>query len=192
MIEKEIHIKNVFQYSRIYGCYEVYMLVQCTLEALCEVLKKESMICHIEKRRSESETDHIVIDMGLDDRGRPQFLEIAPLVKLVPGKRGESKPNFLQIEYFYPFECMPHTVNQLARYLLLLNKTLDFTGFFLSESDHMVYFRHDLCCPNSKVDMELLKGLLGYILLTIDSCMPAIEGLAGTASSRDLLVEHLS
>lgn len=169
---------------------DLEMLIDCSLDALKEFFDKETVASSIQKGSGEFAMDYLVIDMGKDEKGRPQLIDVFAIQKDIPEqdseeimglepkkKKKENKPNFLHIQYFIPFQFRGGAVNEIARFLLLINKTLEFTGFGMSEVDHLVYFRHDLFCDRSKVNTELLKGLLGYLLLMVDSFTPTIESL---------------
>lgn len=160
------------------------MLIECSLESIREFLEKEAIKCKIERGIGEIPTDFLTIDMGQDEKGRPQLIELFAVIKEIPETEGEHRkektqnPNFLDLQYLLPFRFPGESVNDIARYLLLINKTLKFIGFGMSEVDGLVYFRHNLYCQRSKVNVELLKGLLGYLLLIVDSFSPTIERLA--------------
>ncbi len=160
------------------------MLIECSLESLKEYLEKERISCTLEKGTGENPIDYLLIDMGADDKQRPQLIELFALQKDLPNTEGVENrpspglPNFLHIQYVLPFEFSGEAVNDIARFLLLINKTLEFSGFGMSEVDRLVYFRHDLYCERSKINTELLKGLLGYLLFIVDSFTPTIEQLA--------------
>lgn len=160
------------------------MLIECSLDSIKEFLEKETITCSLKNGGKELPIDYLVIDMGVDEKGRPQLIEIFAVQKDIPETEGVkeqtkgNKQNFLNIQYFLPFKFRGEAVNDISRFLLLINKTLEFTGFGMSEVDRLVYFRHDLFCERSKVNTELLKGLLGYLLLMVDSFSPTIEKLA--------------
>lgn len=178
------------------------MLIECSLPSIKEFLEKETIICSIEKGVGEFPVDYLMIDMGEDEKGRPQRIELFAVQKEIPetedtsGRpksdktKGGDKPNFLHIQYFLPFKFRDESVNNIARFLLLINKTLEFTGFGMSEVDRLVYFRNDLFCDRSKVNTELLNGLLGYVLLIVDSFSPTIERLALQESTFQEIIDQ--
>lgn len=178
------------------------MLIECSLVSIKEFLEKETISCSIEKGVGEFPIDYLMIDMGEDVKGRPQLIELFTIQKEIPETEGEAgktkgettkdgKPNFLHIQYFLPFKFLGESVNDIARFLLLINKTLDFTGFGMSEVDQLVYFRLELFCERSKVNTELLKGLLGYVLLIVDSFKPTIEKLAQKQTTFQKVIEEM-
>ncbi len=165
-------------WEEMHSYNEGFMLISCSLQALQEVFSKESLSCFIEKGKGEIAVDRLVIDMGVDARGRPQRIELAALMKLIPQQKKDAHINFLQIRYYFPFVCLPEKVSDVARYIARINQTLDFVGFGLSEFDRVIYYRHDLYCSHSKVDVKLLQGILGYILLCADSFADTFESLS--------------
>lgn len=166
------------------------MNIHCSLDSLETFFKQESLSCKVEKDTGEFPVSYLTIDMGLDGKNRPQKIQIIPLEKEIAGRTKDSLPNFLQIKYLLPFEFLLGAENDLARYLLLINKTLDFPGFGMSESDRKVYYRYDLHCRKSLIEEELLKGLIGNILLMIDSFIPTIEKIALRQISIEGLIEN--
>jgi hypothetical protein len=171
------------------------MLIECNLQSIKEFLEKESITCSLEKSPEETSLDYLVLDMGEDEEGRPQLIELFAVEKevrdfLEEKKQPSSIPsNFLHIRYFFPYEFKVEAVNDIARFLFLINKTLDFTGFGMSEVDRLIYYRHDLFCQNSKVNSQTLKGILGYLLLIVDSFGPTIEQLSSQEMTFAEIVE---
>lgn len=171
------------------------MLIECSLSSVKTFFEQQMLSCSIEEGEGEGEEaiDYLLIDMGEDEKNRPQVVEVF-LVHKVMSETDNSKseenrnlPNFLHIQYVLPFEFLEDSVNDIARFLLLINKTLEFSGFGMSEVDRMVYFRHDLYCDGSKVNSETLKALLGYVLLIVDIFSPTIE----TLGLRELTFEQV-
>ena len=157
------------------------MVIHCSLDGLENFFKKESINCYKESDSVEFPTDYLVIDTAVDEKGRPQLIQLYVLNRDIPGKVSQAndrEANFIQIKYIYPFEFQAEAVNEIARYVLLINKTLDFLGFCMSEVDSKIFFRCDLSCKKTLIDTELLKGMLGYILLAVDSFCPTMEKLA--------------
>jgi hypothetical protein len=170
-------------------------MLECSLEELGKLLGKENIQWKIEKGTEELPTDRLIITMAEDDKKRPLLLELYIFEKSIElehhhGKQEKRKPKFLNFRYYFPFRFKDEAVNDIARYVLLINKSLEFAGFGMSEVDRNVYFRHDLLCASNKIDSHIFKGLIGYCLLIIYTFGPEIEKLASCKKNFIQLIEE--
>lgn len=159
-------------------------MVDCTLKALKDFFESETITSRTEKLDGENPVEVLVLQFGQDEKGREQLIELFIEEKnLVGDERKEiksppKKALFVHFRYVFPFEFQDESVNDLARFLLLINKTLEFPGFGISEIDRRIYYRHDLYSDSTRLREDLLKSLLGYILLIVDTFGPKLEQVA--------------
>ncbi len=148
-------------------------MIEISLNSLKTFYESVGMSCVLQ---SQDSLNWLEIRMGVDEAKRPKTL-----VLLVIEKDSSSEQNFgyfIQFRYLFPFTVQKETIPEMARFILLLNKVIEFPGFGFSESDGKVYFRHDLHSCIKRINEDLLKGVLGYILFMIDSYGPVMESLA--------------
>jgi len=170
-------------------------MIDCSVSAIKGFLESESIQLHLEKGTESTPIDTLVLEIGNDYAGRVQevLLQIVKKKMLNTDKTSESPTKdlkFLSLLYFFPFQFKDEAVNDIARYILLINKTLEFSGFGLSEVDRLIFFRHDLWCNLGKVNRDLLKSFLGYVLLLADAFGPKFEQLASCEKSFFQIIEE--
>lgn len=171
-------------------------MIDASLAAIKEYLEAESISCSIETEEDEAPVEFLAIDMGEDEQGYQQTVQIFRTEKaLIQAKGSETAPKpalFLHFRYIIPFRFEPEAVNDIARFLLLINKTLEFPGFGMSEVDQVIYYRHDLYCGFGQLNEDVLKGILGYLLFVVDSFTPKLQQLAARKISfKDVVEEAL-
>jgi hypothetical protein len=83
---------------------------------------------------------------------------------------------FLQVMLLFPFHFVDDTLLTTGRYLLMINKSLAFPGFGLSEPDHTIYYRYTLSITGKK--FEPIYNFIGFIEMIYDTFAPKIKLLA--------------
>lgn len=156
--------------------------MEVTLAGIKEFLKTQSTDVKMEKASQEMPLDHLVLRFGVDERNRPQSMSLYVVEKelgsLTAQKKMGTKATFIHLYMELPTHIQDEAVGDIARYILLINKALEFEGFGMSEVDRMIYFRHDLHCSQKQLSDEMLMGLIGYILLIVDTFLPHFERIA--------------
>jgi hypothetical protein len=104
----------------------------------------------------------------------------------------EKETNFLQIFLSFPYTFELSAIPDLSRLLLLLNKTLLFPAFGLSENEGIIYYRHTLYCENGMIPKTLTRTIIGVLSLYVDSLSPMIETVAsGKQGLQEVLEDAL-
>ncbi len=156
-------------------------MVEVSLNSLQTFLNTQNISSRLIEKTAEIPLDRLVLTLGTDEKNRPQNLDLyvveKELASLTPDKKG-GKAIFLHLRHVLPFTLQDQAIAEMARYMLFINKGLEYEGFGMSEVDRIVYFRHDLHCSLRQVSDEVLMGLLGYILLIIDAFGPKLEKIA--------------
>lgn len=149
-------------------------MIEVSLNSLQAYFKEENMEVELKSSTEEIPIDRLILNLGVDEQNRPQQLEVVVIEKKLP----ESKAVFIHMSHILPFKVQDDALGEVARYLLFINKSLEYPGFGLSEVDRMIYYRHELQCTFHQVSQELLGGILGYIMLITDSYSSRIEKIA--------------
>jgi hypothetical protein len=124
------------------------------------------------------EANHdLEVVLGKEDEGVWQLLltfSVLPLEVKEHGKHAQ----FLQMFLSFPFKCEKTCTADVARLLLMLNKSLPFPAFGLSEVEGVIYYRNSLYCEKGVVPVALVCSLIGVLALYVDSLSPMIKGVA--------------
>ena len=101
----------------------------------------------------------------------------------------QQKPTlFLQFLLIFPFNYIESALDSTARYILLINKTIAYNGFGLSEVEKGIYFKYVLSFPESKLEENLIKGFIGLIRFLYDTYAPNLESIASGSISYQEMV----
>lgn len=172
-----------------------------TLDSIQKLLEGEDLIC--KRQPPHAITVHNVqvpveeelfVELPPDEEGREYTLRLSIQQKEME-LRGETegtsvkKESFLQLLVFFPFFVEEKSFPDLSRYLLLINKSLEFPGFGLTESDRLVYYRQVIFFPSSRVTETMLLDFIGMILMLIDSFGPNIAQIAQLEKSYSEIIK---
>lgn len=183
-----------------------------TLEALQKLLEGEDLICLRQPPREIMiqnipipVEEELFVELPPDEEGQDYTLRLSIQKKelarkdmekgfqkedsLQAEKKKLKQETFLQFLLFFPFFAEETSFSDLARYLLLVNKSLEFPGFGLAESDRLVYFRHLLFFPSSRVSETMILDFIGMILLLIDAFGPNIAQIARLEKSYSEIIK---
>ncbi|MBA3238358.1 MAG: YbjN domain-containing protein [Parachlamydiaceae bacterium] len=129
----------------------------------------------------------VIIDT--DSHQRIWKVILCPTIQLLAE---EKETNFLQIFLSFPYTFETKAIPDLSRLLLLLNKTLLFPAFGLSENEGIIYYRHTLYCENGVIPKALTRTIIGVLSLYIDSLSYMIEAVAsGRQGVQEVLEDAL-
>jgi hypothetical protein len=161
--------------------------MEVTISGIEGFLKTQSVDVKMQRATEEIPLDHLILRFGVDERNRPQSINLYVIEKelgsLSAQKKKGTKATFIHLYMVLPIQIQDEAVGDIARYIMLINKALEFEGFGMSEVDRMIYFRHDLHCSQKQLSDEVLMGLIGYILLIVDTFSPHFERIASTETT---------
>ncbi|MBS0655639.1 MAG: YbjN domain-containing protein [Verrucomicrobia bacterium] len=141
------------------------------LESLKEALQQKGYQCEmVDKAHPKLE---VTLKGGGDTRIWKALL--SPTSQKLGLRKESEKAHFLQLFLPFPYGCEAENVQNTARLLLLINKSLPFPAFGLSEVEGVIYYRHVLYCHHNTIPTMLVCTLLGALLLYVDSLSPMIE-----------------
>jgi hypothetical protein len=93
-------------------------------------------------------------------------------------KPNGTKAHFMQFFLVFPYDYERESTAELARLLLMFNKSAPFPGFGLSEVDKKIYYKYSLNCERGAIPIALACSIVGMITLYIDSLSPMIKSVA--------------
>lgn len=164
-------------------------MIEISLTSLKQFFESLGLAC---KSRSQDTFEWLEIQAGKDYADRPiDLILLASAVERPdPSVKARNFGHRIQFRYIFPFTVPKERISEVARYILLINKMIEFSGFGLGENDGVVYYKHDLHSSIIRVREDLLQGTFGYILFLIEGYGPALEALATGKKSLDQIMEE--
>lgn len=149
-----------------------------------ETLSHEGINAKIINRSASIQHRHLEFQLGLDYRGRP-IVALAWLDEQVLSSQEHAKNKrlFLQIMIVLPFHFEDRAVSVLSRYLHVINKSLAFPGFGLSEPDRSVYYKYTFTFPEGDILKSFLLDIIGLEWLLHDTFVARIEAVASGSAT---------
>jgi hypothetical protein len=133
------------------------------LNAIKEYLTSQEMEAKILPPSDDLPLDHLAVSLDPDYKNR----KLTILMWI-------DSEAYLQVMLLFPFHFVDETLLSTGRYLLMINKSLAFAGFGLSEPDHAIYYRYTI----SEKKVESIYNFIGFIAMIYDTFAPKIEPLA--------------
>lgn len=121
---------------------------------------------------------HIIIELEKDHKERDLKIYLTLDQEKVKKESHRKPALFLQIWMVFPFKFHDESILELARYLIIINKSLAFPGFGLSEPDQMIFYKYTLTFPNENLDLILIKNFIDLIQFLYDTYSQTIEQVA--------------
>lgn len=154
-----------------------------------DLLTKEGLDVTIESEIENVPMKHLRLNLGQDYKKRPLSAYIILDQEQIDKKLEAKSTVFLQIWMVFPFHFIDEMVSEVGRYLLLVNKSLAFPGFGLSEPDRSLYFKYTLTFPEGNINISLLNSFIGLVMFFYDTFSKNIEEIA---SGNKSLLESVS
>jgi Family of unknown function (DUF1790). len=150
-------------------------------------LEKEGLESVVVPRDSTTPFELIYIPMGVDERGRDLLLQIKIAEEDLSGSGGKrlshgshsssGKCHMIQILLALPFLVKDECVGEVARLILLLNKSFSLPGFEFSEVDKLIYFRTAVMATD-QLDGVVLMAVIGNLMAYVDAFADSLEDVA--------------
>ncbi len=143
----------------------------------------------------------LLVYMGDDDQGRDYYLQVLFLRDLQqampvaqPLTEADGDLDYLQIYTALPVEISAAAFPDLARLILMVNKTLRVGAFGLHESDNRgVYLRQMLLCPGGRPDLQVVIKSAEMMLEYLDAYGEVLEKVGtGATTLADVLAADQS
>lgn len=161
------------------------------------LLQHYGYVCEHNQKNDKVPYDYIKFSIGADAMGRSRHMVVNIIDTTMNVPKGKGVEEYMNIEKFVQLTTLlPFTVNEghmgeVARMLMFYNKTLDIPGFGLDEITRTIFFRYAFIKPNSVMNKETFMGIVGMIILLLDSFTNSIEEVAAGASMKDTLTKIL-
>lgn len=108
------------------------------------------------------------------------------------GLRNESSIVAVQFLVHFSEEVAAGSVLDIALFLATINRHLPLPGFEFDMGTHQLYFRYVLYNSEASIDGMVLKSLVGAIIYTVGSYLPALQLLAGGQQRYHQLMEEVA
>lgn len=128
---------------------------------------------------------------GSSQQENPYFLEVTCLNQIL-NEGAPAKIFRLSFKIKFPFKIAPASASQTASLIALLNRFLDLPGFEMNEASDELFYRHILHLTEKGMDKDLILGIIGNIMLTVQMHVDPIRSVAtGEISYTDLIAKTL-
>ncbi len=171
-------------------------MVKATLKSLKQFLESQDMKCTFIPKSEEIPIDQVFVYMGQDDSDRDLLLQIRVVEQELEGVelQGVTKKNMSYHHMHFlvnlPLKINEHCIGDVARMVLLLNKSLSVPGFEFSEVDRMVYYRYVLMTSGGRFNGNIVMSIIGMIMFNIDVFSKTIEDVGTGARTLVEVVEE--
>jgi hypothetical protein len=83
----------------------------------------------------------------------------------------------LQLFSPLPFQFKPEAAAELARFLMMINKSIEYPGFECNETDRVLYFKMAWPFEGDEIDPALLANQLYYVTSLMSSFSEGLEAV---------------
>lgn len=168
------------------------------LKSIESVLKSQEFPCTFLPASSELPNDYLFAYLGNDFADRDIVLQITVVEQILdPEDTIEGVKMFsdhlyhLQFLVKLPYTVKNESIPDLARLLLLFNKSSDIPGLEYCEADNTLFWRHVMLCNLPEIDPYILISLIGVILTVTEVYGPYIEAVATGKNSLQEAVQKI-
>lgn len=129
----------------------------------------------------------LILLAGSSKQETAYFLEITCLSQVL---NPESTSNIYRLSFNikFPFKVAPGLTSQTASLIALLNKFLDLPGFEMDEANDDLFYRYVLLLSQEGLNKDLILGIIGNIMLTVQMHIDPIRSVASGEVSYDELI----
>jgi hypothetical protein len=155
------------------------------ISTIKNILSAERMDVKIVKKSDIIKHEHIMLNLKEDYKDRPIYAYIWPDEQKIESEENSEEINriYIQILVILPYKFEEEAVSQLSRYLLVINKSLAFPGFCISETDQSIFYKYTLTFPNGQISKSFLLDFIGLLWLILDSFSQKIENISNNTKT---------
>lgn len=153
-------------------------MAKTTLSTLRDLLEREGLKPVLLESSPGLPFAHLQIPLGKDFKDRN-----LNFVLWLDTQTGKNPVTLLQLIFLFPFNYIDDALPSTARYLHMINKTIAFPGFGLSEPDHAIYYKYAFPLPEGASLSQLMTSFIGLIEFFYDTYAPHIEEIASGQKS---------
>jgi hypothetical protein len=136
-------------------------MIEVNQQSLIEALKNLKLDPHIQQ-----ETNQIYCILKHERREFPLFIRLLHDGELI------------QILTFIPCSIKASQLNDLSRFLHIVNKELDVPGFCIDETSSTIFYRLILPTVKKEIARETFDALINTTQLVLNTFSPAIEAMS--------------
>lgn len=173
-------------------------MLKINLNSLENFFSSQEFVCTVLPASSEVPMDYLFVHIGDDLKDRDLIVQINITEQLVDKEDRvtsiEEEPEdlyHLQLLLQFPFDVSLDQLGDLARLLLLINKSSGIPGLELSEPDRKVFWRHVMLVKDEEIDPYILISLVGSLLMTVNVFGDFIESIANGEKTFQEVVEEI-
>lgn len=159
-------------------------------EVLVNTLTELGFECSLEPSQRHPE-GRILVFIGNDAKQRDRSLEITMQEQILGSKEVDIPYFRVQFETALPFALSNIRSHEVGSFLFFLNRQLELPGFEIDEGNSLILYRYVLLTPETHIQPDLLKGLIGSITLTIDLFSEAIEKVSTGETTFNEILENI-
>lgn len=168
------------------------------LEDIKKFLERQEIPCVIVPKGHDLPSDQLYVTFGVDEKGRDLLLQIkiteedlSDSYKLFHLDKKPSKLHLVQFFLGLPFQVKADCVGEVARLILLLNKSFGLPGFEFSEVDRVIYFRSTLMVSGNDIEEMMIIATIGNLMTYVDTFSEILESVAeGKKSLAEVVGEY--
>ena len=174
-------------------------MIKVNARAIQTFLESEDMPCVQEPKSKEWPFEQLFVPMGVDEQGRDLLLHI----KILEEDLSENSESLslkkeslhfhnIQFHLALPFQIKDDCVGDIARLILLLNRSFGIPGLEMSELDRIVYFRSAILA-GQEIEEAILLSVIGNIVIQMDVFSSSLETVGtGKQTFVEMMNEVLS
>lgn len=148
--------------------------MKATIDSLFDFLSKEGY-----QPKKQPETDQVYTVFIVHGHMFPLFFKLL------------EEGNLIQMIAFIPPNIVPRMVNDLSRFLHLLNKELDLPGFGIDEQAKISFYRLMLPTLDQEVNTQLLKIYIKAVEMVLNQSARSIISLGTGEESYGSILKKL-
>lgn len=172
-------------------------MIKLKLKSIKKFLKLQGFICEMHTATEELPLDLLLVYLEDAEEFKGMVLQIRIVRQKLEDEDEimelREEPGILQHVQFsilLPYEVKREFVGDLARLILLFNRSIDLPGFEFSEMDKMVLYRHTGLYQGGKISEHVLVSIIGNILTSVEVFGGYLEALgAGERTFREIVEE---
>lgn len=166
-------------------------LIKLDLNNLSMFFQSQEMSCEIIKAPLEC----LFVYLGGD---KESILQVRVVKQLIETKNDQTGFNYnpqgyyhLQFTWPVHLSIREEAIPDLARLILIINRTCNLPGFEFSEIDKVVYYRYPLLIAGDTIDPNILIVIVGTIILFIMTFAEYLKDVANGNKNLQEVIEEI-
>lgn len=160
-------------------------MLKADLKQIQVFLEQQGMKSVLILKSDGQPVDQLFVALGVDGKERDLVLQLKIIEETLP----EESQSVCTIHFFcaLPFRVPEQHAGEVARLILLLNKSFGLPGFEFSEVDGVIYFR-TVVPAVKEVAESIVIVVIGNLMSNVDTFASTLEKVAeGKATLHDIV-----